>query len=234
MLKFVRSKCKTGVCIPRSLLAVYGVCRMRGGTDEMRLAITIMVIALVASIACPCFAGNNPASYCAVHVKAYNRQQNCTTLPPIAGCADIELTYSGFSFDAFPVFYDLTEYKGFEYAMTWPDWTYSAAFTNCADLLIDGIVWPGDEVSHAWTLCQDGPVAIPGWLWMEADGPGQVCIVDAVLGIGSIAVLDCSEGLDSPLYSFCAGVYGEIPDKDNPCDKATEPVTWSAIKELFR
>ncbi len=197
----------------------------------MRSAITIMVIALVALIACPCFAGNNPLGYCAVHVKAHNNKQSCGTLPAIAGCADIVTTYTGSDFDAFPVFYDLTEYKGLEYGMTWPAWTYSGAFTNCADLVIGDILNPGDHIAHAWTACQAGPIAMPGWLWLFADGPGQVCII-ASTGIGSIAILDCEEGLDNPQYSFCAGVYGATGE--DPCDDATEPVTWSAIKELFR
>ena len=200
----------------------------------MRLAITIMVITLVVAVALPCFAGNNPTAYVAVHVKIHAAKQSCESLPAVSDCNDITTTYGGSSIDAFPVFYSLTEYKGFEYGMMWPEWSYGGAFTNCADLVIGDIVDPGDGISHSWLVCQEAGVGIPGWLWLYADGAGDVCVVNHPVGsVGpGIYILDCAEGLDNPLYSFCAGVYGATGE--DPCDIATEASTWSEIKNIFR
>ena len=122
------------------------------------------------------WAGNNPIVKVAVHVKAHNSEQSCGDLPAIATCEDIITTFAGSSFDAFPVFFDLTEYKGVKFGLCWPDWIYSAAWSGCADMETGDIVWPGDGVYLTWTGCQAGAVLIPGWAWIYADGPGQVSV----------------------------------------------------------
>jgi len=194
--------------------------------------VLVVAVALTLVLSAVAFAGNNPAAKVAVHVKNHNAKQGCLTMPVITGCADIVTTYAGSSFDAFPVFYDLTEYKGCEYGLCWPAWTYSAAFTSCSDLVIGGVRWSGDGVSHAWTLCQSG-VITPSWAWLYADGPGMVCPCPYP-GTGLISVLDCAGGLDAPCDVFCAGVYGMIGD--DPCAggaSATEQSTWGGIKAIF-
>jgi hypothetical protein len=194
--------------------------------------VLVVAVALIFVLSALAMAGNNPDAKCAVHVKTHNAKQSCASLPVITGCQDIVTTYPGYSFDAFPVFFDLVEYLGLEYAMCWPaEWIYSAAFTSCSDLIIGGILWSGDGVSQTWTACQPGPVAMPGWAWLYAGGPGIVCICPHPAS-GQILVLDCQEGLDEPVCNFCAGVYGYIGD--DPCwPTATEQSTWGGIKSMF-
>jgi len=196
----------------------------------MRLAITIMVIALVAAIACPCLAGNSPVAKSAVHVRAHNAKLGCSVT--IADCNDIVTTEAGYDVDAFPVFYDLTEFLGCQYGITWPAWTYSAAFTSCSDLVIGSVANSGDGAAHTWTACQSG-VAIPSFIWLYADGFGLICLdVYPDSEPQTLSVLDCSEGLDIPEWSICGGVYGAVGD--DACEPATEAATWSEIKKIFR
>jgi hypothetical protein len=191
----------------------------------------IMIIGFVLLIALSslALASKNPAAKVAVHVRAHNAKAGCNVT--ITGCADITATYPGFSVDAFPVFFDLVEYLGVEYGMCWPGWTYSVSFTSCSDLVIGSIVWPGDGASHTWTACKTEAVALPGWIWAYADGPGQINVCPHPAS-GTVEVLDCEEGLDPPISYYAAGVFGE--DGDDPCEPtATEPTTWSAIKSMF-
>ena len=198
----------------------------------MRKSIVIVsvLILVMSSLA---YAGNNPAAKVAVHVRAHNAKAGCTITPAILDCTGIVTTDPGFSVDAFPVFYDLAEYKGCEYGLCWPAWTYSAAFSSCSDLVIGVVDWPGSGASHAWTLCQAG-VAVPSWVWLYADGPGLICPCPYP-ATGLISVLDCAGGLDDPCGIFCAGVFGEPGDDPcEPCDPTvTEPTTWGAIKSMF-
>jgi hypothetical protein len=129
------------------------------------------------------------------------------------------------------VFFDLVEYQGVEYGMCWPEWTYSAAWTQCADLVIGGIVWPGDGISQTWTECQNEAIVITGWAWLYADGPGLVTVcVHPTAGV--IQVLDCAEGLDEPVGNFPAGVFGA--EGEDPCQPVMiQPTTWGAIKGMF-
>jgi hypothetical protein len=178
------------------------------------------------------FAGNNPIAKVAIHVRAHNAKLACTLSPAIVGCADVVTSEPGFSVDAFPVFYDLVEYKAVDYGICWPAWTYSAAFTNCADLVIGAIVFPGDGASGAWFACETG-VCVPGFVWLYADGPGLICPCPYP-PTGMITLVDCNQGTDAPCGIFCAGVYGEVGE--DPCDagaSATEQSTWGEIKAIF-
>jgi hypothetical protein len=209
---------------------------MRGGLLKMRSAITIMVIALVASMACTCLAGVNQAVKVAVHVRAHNAKLGCDP-GTIETCADIVTTYEGFSFDAFPIFYDLTEFKGCQYGLTWPAWSYSAAFTSCSDLVIDAVTWPGEGAAHSWLACQPEAVCVPSFIWLYAETPGQVCVVNYPdSDPPGLYLLDCSEGLDWPTPCvYCAGVYGATGgDPCATCQPATEAATWSSIKKIFK
>jgi hypothetical protein len=113
--------------------------------------------------------------------------------------------------DAFPVFFDIVEYQGLEYGMTWPG-SYTAAFTCCSDLVIGDIMHPGDGVYHAWISCLDGPIAIPGWVWVEAQG--RICVVPHP--DGHIVVTHCGAFDTTHVEaSFCAGIGGTAGD--DPC-----------------
>jgi hypothetical protein len=193
--------------------------------------VLVAAVALTLILSAVAFAGNNPAPKVAIHVRAHNAKLGCN-YGTITGCAEIVTTEASFSFDAFPVFYDLTEFLGCEYGICWPAWTYSAAFTSCSDLVIGTVVWPGEGASHTWTSCQVG-VAVPSFVWLYADAPGMVCPCPNP-ETGLISVLDCAEGLDSPCGIFCAGVYGMVGD--DPCEggaSATETSTWGGIKGMF-
>jgi hypothetical protein len=203
----------------------------KAGSGKERILmkkVLVIAVALTLALSAMAFAGANVDAKVAVHVRAHNAKAGCTVA--ITGCMDIVTTEPGFSVDAFPVFFDLVEFLGCEYGLCWPTWTYSAAFTNCADLVIGSILWPGDGASHTWTSCQVG-VAVPSFVWLYADGPGMICPCPHPIS-GVISVLDCAEGLDDPMCIFCAGVYGAFGD--DPCDPTgTEPSTWGEIKGLF-
>ena len=190
----------------------------------------VIVSILILALSSLAIAGNNPAAKVAVHVRAHNAKLGCNA-GIINGCGEIVTTEPGFNVDAFPVFYDLVEFLGCEYGLCWPAWTYSAAFSNCSDLVIGAVDWPGSGAAHTWTSCQAG-VAIPSFIWLYADAPGMVCPCPNP-ETGLISVLDCAEGLDSPIGIFCAGVYGMIGD--DPCEPvvATEASTWGGIKGMF-
>jgi hypothetical protein len=155
--------------------------------------------------------GGNSNAKVAIHIKVHAAKQTCGTLPAISDSYDIVTTCAGSNFDFFPVFFNLTEYLGVEYGMTWPDWTYTCAFTSCSDLVIGEIESPGDGIAHTWTACKTEAVAIPGWGWLYADSAGMVCIIDHP-DAKAVHVLDCDEGLDEPIANFCAGVYGATGD----------------------
>jgi hypothetical protein len=193
------------------------------------LAVAVALIFILSALA---FAGANPSAKAAVHVAPHWAKQSCGNLPYITNCVDIVTTEPGFSVDAFPVFFDLVEYLGFEYGMCWPaEWLYSCAFTNCADLVIGDIKWSGDGVSQTYFNCQYG-AGVPGWGWLYAGGPGMICICPHPQS-GVIWVLDCHDDVDTPICGFCAGVYGAIGD--DPCDPTgTEVSTWGGIKSIFK
>ena len=195
------------------------------------MRVLVIAIALTLALSALAFAGNNPDAKVAIHVRPHNAKLACALATPIVDCGDIVTTEPGYSIDAFPVFFDLTEYQGVEYAVCWPVWAYGAAFTNCAPLVIGEIVNPGEGASHAWTACQYG-VAVPAFLWLYADaGGGYVCPCPHP-ETGIIKIVDCFEGVDTPMCIFCAGVYGIVGD--DPCfPTGTAPSTWGEIKGMF-
>jgi hypothetical protein len=200
---------------------------MRCGVQPVRV-MAILWVMVVLAVAGPCLAGRNQSMKCAVHVRAHNAKQGCDNLPVIEWWYSLLLTYEGASFDAFPVFFDLYEYLGVQYGLTWPDWTYSAAFTSCSDLVIGSVTTPGTGAAHAWTSCQSAGVAIPSFVWLYADGHGHVCLTNyPESNPPRLWVLDCAEGLDGPVWGYCdcAEVYTDAP--------ATEPTTWGSVKSLF-
>lgn len=198
------------------------------------MRILMIGLALVLAAGSMAAGGENPDTKVAVHVENHNAKRTCGSLPAIAGCGDIitALEASLYSFDAMPVFFDLTGITGAEYGLTWPDWVYSCAFTNCSDLVIGDIAWPGDAISHTWSTCQMGYSVITGWAWFYADCAGLICPI-AHTGTGFIGVTDCDFIADVPTFIYCAGVYGVMGD--DPCAAtATGARTWGAIKGMFR
>jgi hypothetical protein len=150
----------------------------------------------------------NPYAKVAVHVQAHDPTVSCSReFPPATGCAGVRATYADCSFDCFPVFFDLCEYRGIEFSLSWPDWTYSASWHSCADVSIGDIRKPGDGVAVGWNECHLVSAVIPGWAWMYADGPGLVCVSPHPAS-GVIGILDCYGGWSGPTYNFCAGVCG--------------------------
>jgi hypothetical protein len=196
------------------------------------MKILAIALALTLVLAVVATAGQNPEAKVAVHVKAHNAKQSCGTLPVITDCSQISTQYDGYNFDGFPVFFNLYGATTVEYGLTWPAWTYSCAFTNCADLVIGGIAFPGDGITHAWTTCQIQYAVVPGWGWWYADDAGMVCPIPHP-GSHWIGTIDCNFVEDDPMCIFCAGVFGAIGD--DPCaPTATEPSTWGGIKSMFK
>jgi hypothetical protein len=191
--------------------------------------VLVIAVALTLVMSAVALAGYNPQAKVAIHVRVHNAKLACN-YGTINVCSDIVTTRPESSIDAFPVFFDLTEYLGCEYALCWPDWSYSAAFTNCSDLIIGAIAWPGDGASHTWFSCKTG-VMVPSFVWLYADGPGMICPCPHPIS-GLCSVLDCHEHVDDPMCVFCAGVFGATGD--DPCaPTGTEPSTWSEIKGMF-
>jgi uncharacterized repeat protein (TIGR01451 family) len=156
--------------------------------------------------------GPNQNAKVAVHVMPHDGGRTCNEgMPEISGCADVSTTLAGCGdIDFFPVFLEVSEYQGIEYGVTWPG-SYSCAFTSCSDLKIGDVIWPGDGVSHAWFDCQPGPVAIPGWAWINVNDSGHIRIVPYPR-TGEITIGDCTSQLDDIEHVYCAGVCGALGD----------------------
>ncbi len=191
--------------------------------------VLVVAVALILALSASAFAGANPGAKAAVHVMDHASRTCAKNYPVITGCGDIVATLAGPDADCFPVFYELTEYQGFDYGMTWPG-MYTCAFTSCSDLAIGTIQNVGDGISHAWYVCQPCPVALPGWGWIW--DYGMVCIVPHPTA-GGPNIGDCSGMLDYPICVFCAGIGGYIGD--DPCwPTGAEESTWGGIKGMFK
>ena len=201
------------------------------------LAIAVALTLVLSAVA---FAGPNADAKVAVHVRDHATKNPCVVV--INGCGDIVTTHSGASppgVDAFPIFYELTEWKGVAYGLCWDPTIGSGSFTSCSPFVVTsfdiaGYMASGQGAAHTWTLCQMTPVAIPGFVWVYVYGPGMICPCDHPNPLieGGIQVLDCAEGLDFPNCLVCAGVGGLTGD--DPClPTGAEATTWSEIKGLF-
>ena len=193
--------------------------------------VTIIGLGFVLALTASAFAGANMEAKVCVHVEIHASRTCTKSFPAITGCADIISTEPTPDIDAFPVFYDLVEYQGFDYGMTWPG-MYSCAFNSCSDLAIGTILWPGDGVSHAWYVCQPGPIAVPGWGWIF--DYGMVCVVIHPTA-GGPNVGDCTGNIDHVCAGCCAGIGGSYIG-DDPCGNFTgaEQSTWGGIKTIFK
>jgi hypothetical protein len=196
------------------------------------MKILAIALALTVVLSVVATAGQNPNVKVAVYVDAHNARRTCAALPVITDCSDVVTTFADADFDAMPTFFDLYGITGAEYSLTWPAWTYSAIWNNCSDLVIGGIVDPGDAISHTWYECQIQFAVICGWAWLYADFGGTVCMVPNAT-TGFIGVTDCEYQADEPMCFFCAGVAGI--QGDDPCaPTATEAKTWGGIKSMFK
>ena len=189
----------------------------------------ITVVFLIVMFASQASGGPNPDARAAVHILPHDAGRTCTKgFPAITACMDIVDTYAGCDdVDFFPVFFDLVEYQGFEYGVVWPG-SGSCAFTSCSDLTIGEIINAGDGISHAWTACQPGPVAVTGWGWISASY-GSVCLVPHPEG-GGLQAGGCQTGVDEVVAAYCAGLCGE--EGDLYCWPILEPLLLSKTDGL--
>jgi hypothetical protein len=213
--------------------------KTKAGSGNERILmkkVLLIAVALTLVVGATAIAGNNPDAKVAIHVIPAPLRPGCAKHGldlENATCADLITTEAGNAINAFPVFFDLTEYLGCEYGICWPGWYYSAAFTSCSYFVIGGIVNPGDGASHTWLNCYTGmcvPSYLDFYLIPGVDTGGMICPCPAPNG--QLKVLDCAEAVDDPVCIFCAGVYGAIGD--DPCEPTgTETSTWSEIKGMF-
>ena len=189
--------------------------------------------------------GVNVAAKVAVHVLPHNDLRTCVRDFPVITCpsADINTTCPAGDVDFFPVFFDLVEYTVVEYGISWPG-TYSCAFQSCSPFTIGDIIWPPgvvdpellqDGISQAWTECQPGPIAVPGFGWIDEPGAAYICVVPHPM-TGWIGVADCvfdDGNVNHPVERFCAGINGAIGD-DIHGPSATEGTSLGKIKAMFR
>jgi hypothetical protein len=193
---------------------------------------TVFAVVIIFILSTAALGGVNHLAKVSVHALPHAARSCVKSFPAVDGCEDILTTEAGNDVDAFPVFYDMIEYQGFDYGLTWPG-AYSCSFTSCSDLTIGNILWPGDGISHAWYVCQYASVGITGWGWIYDNG--MICVVPHP-GTGLITIGDCHLGDDEPLCPQCAAIGGFIGDDPcEPCDPtAREKATWGGMKSLFR
>lgn len=194
----------------------------------MKKAIAMAAI-IVISVSTAAFAGVNANAKVAIHVIPHGSRTCLKNFPTITSKDDIIVTEPSGDVDAFPVFFDMVEYQGFDYGLSWPG-TQSCAFTSCSPLAIGTITWPGDGISHAWYVCQPYAIGVPGWAWIGEPAAAQISIVDHPT-VESVLVGDCGNPatLDTVYLNerFYSGIGGEI-------GQATVPTSWGEIKAKFK
>lgn len=180
-------------------------------------------------------AGANIEAKGVVHVLPHDVRTCAQNFPVIDGCEDIITTELGTSIDAFPVFFDLIEFQGMDYALFWSG-SESCVFSSCSDGVAGDVVWPNDGVSHTWESCQSGPVAIPGWIWIDTHDTDWIFLVSHPIS-GRVLVHDCHGGYDGVCCPYMSAVGGDFIG-DDPCapvdPSASGSDTWSELKSLFR
>jgi len=171
----------------------------------------------------------------AVHVLPRAAHRSCTeNFPEIDFCEEICWTEAACEVDVFPVFFGLDEMKGLEYGLTWPEEWGSISFTSCSDMTIGSIVHPGDGISQTWSECRTDNIVFTGYASIDATGPGVIEVI-AHPENGGPKVVTCHYGSYTTMYSFSGGACGA--EGEEPCPggpQNVEPVTWGAIKAMFR
>ena len=91
-------------------------------------SVTCILLALLAGSLAT--AGSNSGVGVTVHVMAHASKRSCSSgLPSVSWCNDLKTTEASSDVDCFPVFYDLSEYKGCEFGLTWPG-TYTCTYIS--------------------------------------------------------------------------------------------------------
>jgi hypothetical protein len=194
-----------------------------------------LAIALVLLVSCQALGGSNPDVKVGIHVLPHDPERGCfLNFPVVDDPSDIVFTYSGCGeeVDFFPIFFDLTECRGVEYAVIWPG-SQTCTFTICSYTHIGQLVNSGDWIAQCWKECKTAYAVIPGWGEVTMDTPGYVCLAE-VPESERIAIMDCDLNIDLPVANFCAGVCGTIGENPLYADQATEPTTWGGIKSMFK
>ena len=195
----------------------------------------VVAITLVLTASGLALAGNNPEVKVGIHVLPHDPERGCyLNFPVVDDPSDIVFTYDGCGeeVDFFPIFFNLTECQGVEYAVVWPG-SQTCTFTICTYSHIGQLVNSGDWIAQCWLDCRTDYAVIPGWGEVTMDQPGYVCLGE-VGPSGRIGILDCHEAIDVPIANFCAGVCGTIGENPLYADQATIPTTWGGVKSLFR
>lgn len=179
--------------------------------------------------------GTSLEGMAAVHVLPRNANRSCTeNFPEIDFCEDICWTEAACEVDVFPVFFGLDEARGFEYGLTWPEEWGSISFTSCSDMTIGALVHPGDGISQTWSECRTDNIIFTGYASLDAAGPGLIEVIPHPEN-GGPRVVTCHYGSYTTMYTFSGGVCGA--EGEEPCPggpQSVKPVTWGAIKAMFR
>jgi uncharacterized repeat protein (TIGR01451 family) len=185
----------------------------------------VLTSALIVALGGTVSTGTNPGHKIAVHVVPHGTA--CTSLPTFSQCSEIRTTHPDIGeIDVIPVFYDLNEYGVVEFALSWPPEWGSISYTRCAgDIVVGGIVNPGDGIATAWFECQRTWSLSHGYGLLSATGAGVVRLLPNP-ATGDYGVVNCglSEPVvyDYPAAVFSAGVGGATGD--DPCRQVFLPL----------
>ncbi len=197
------------------------------------IAIGVLLVLVITSMA---VAGRNSNYRFAVHIMPHETPTCSSNMPEITDCTDIVTSFNDcVEFDAFPVFYELTEVSRIEYGLNWPASWGSCVYTPCAgDNVTGDIVWPGDGMVHEWNDCQTFWGVIAGFAWFAAP-PEPGIIIPTVSSVsGAFGATDCDGSRDLAIGTASSGVCGIPGDDPCTCGCVSEPKTWSAVKALFK
>ncbi len=200
----------------------------------MKRQISIMLL-LVLIITTSALAGKNSDYKFSIHIMQHEARTCSTNIPVITDCSEIVTSYLGCGeFDAFPVFYQLTEVNRIEYGLNWPSSWGTCVYTSCAgDNMIGDIVSPGDGMVHEWNDCQEVWSVVAGYAWFSAPSVPGIIVPTVSSVSGAFGATDCDGSRDLAIGIASSGVCGIPGDDACTCGCPVEPSTWSAIKVLF-
>lgn len=201
----------------------------------MRRTLSI-VFTLIFMVATSALAGKNANYRFAVHIMPHETRTCSSNMPVITDCTEIVTTYSDCGeFDAFPVFYELTEVSRIEYGLNWPATWGSCIYTPCAgDNVLGDIVSPGDGMVHEWNECQTLWGMVAGYAWFGAPAAPGIIVPTVSPVSGVFGVTDCDGSRDLAVGISSSGICGMPGDDPCTCGCISETKTWSAVKVLFQ
>lgn len=169
-----------------------------------------------------------------LHVEAHETRSCSKNMPSITGRADFERMWDTYTdVDIFFVVFSYDSLTGVEFGLKWPQ-AWGSAFTcHCGDLAIGSIADPGDGMSMTWQTCQT-PDARPqywpvAWTWLSPTSDGEVEITPHFLSTS-----DCAFVETEPESIFNAGLNVDPYEGPPGGGVATVPVTWGAVKAMFK